>query len=544
MMTLLACAVLLAAGQAPEEAPVVPLHRQADHATIITINGPIESMTVQSVRRRLLDAIEDGSDAIVIQLDTPGGELMATLELCRMLKEDAPGNTTAWISPHAFSAGTIIALACRSIVIQPGGMFGDSAPVSPLGPIPQTERAKLESPILTEVIDSARRNHRDERIVQAFVSVGVELWLLQNTDTGERICVDAGEYEAIYGEEPPRTIPSITPSSELEGPGEHAMTPFFEQFTGPSGGSTPSNLSSLMQRPSSRPRLGSEDREAWQLVEQIVSNDRLLALTPSQGRDYGLIDGFVKDDADMKRFLGARTITTRNRSWSEAMTSFLVSWPVRLVLIVMFIVGSFIEMAAPGTGIFGVGAAVALLILLGAPWLAGMAQWWDILLVLLGLLMVGAELFIVPGTLLVGAAGAVCMLIGLVGTFVSGDMSSTEALDGIFRGMLVVFTAVVTAMIITATIAKRFESSQFARRFVLSSTVGSMRGAAGGITPGTGSLPVGTEGIAITDLRPAGRIQCGDTVVDAVSSGRWIETGARVRVVRSDMILEVEVIET
>lgn len=543
-MTLLAGALLLAAGQAQEEAPVVPAHRQAEHVTVITINGPIDGMTVQSVRRRLAEAVEAGSDAIVIRMDTPGGELMSTLELCRMLKADAPPNTTAWISPHAFSAGTIIALACRTIVIQPGGMFGDSAPVSPLGPIPQTERAKLESPILTEVIDSARRNHRDERIVQAFVSVGVELWLLRNTSTGERICVDAGEYEAIYGDEPPRTIPSITPSGELEGMGENALTPFFEQFTGAGADAAPGNLGSLMQRPSSRPRLGSEDRDAWQLVEQIISNDRLLALTPSQGRDYGLVDGLVRNDMELKRFLGARSITTRHRSWSEALTSFLISWPVRLVLIVIFIVSCFIEMAAPGTGVFGIGSAVALLILLGAPWLAGMAQWWDILLVLLGLLLVGAELFLVPGTLFVGAAGAVCILIGLVGTFVSGDMTSTETLDGIFRGMLVVFTGVVTAVVITGTIANRFQSSRFAQRFVLSSTVGSMHGAASsGGTSGTASMPVGTEGIAITDLRPAGRIRCGDTVVDAVSSGLWIETGARVRVVRSDMILEVEAID-
>ncbi|MBM44091.1 MAG: hypothetical protein CMJ36_03635 [Phycisphaerae bacterium] len=542
MLTLLAGMLLLVARTARDEAPVVPAHRQASHATIITINGPIDSMTVQSVRRRLADAVDEGSDAIVIRLNTPGGELMSTLELCRMLKEDAPANTTAWISPHAFSAGTIIALACRSVVIQPGGMFGDSAPVSPLGPIPQAERAKLESPILTEVIDSARRNHRDERLVQAFVSVGVELWLLRNTATGERICVDAGEYEAIFGEAPPSTIPSITPSTQLEGAGEDVLTPFFEQFSAPTAGAAPSDLSSMMQRPSSRPRLGSDDADEWELVEQIVSNDRLLALTPGQGRDYGLVDGFVGDEAEMKRFLGATIITTRDRSWSEALTSFLVSWPVRLVLIVIFIVGTFIEMAAPGTGVFGAGAAVALLILIGAPWLAGMAQWWDILLVFFGLLLIAVELFLVPGTLLVGAAGAVCMLIGLVGTFVSGDMTSTEALDGIFRGMLVVFTGVVTGVVITASIARRFESSRFAQRFVLGSTVGSMRGASGASEAGA-TLAVGTEGVAVTDLRPAGRIKCGDSVVDAVSSGRWIESGARVRVVRSDMILEVEVIE-
>ena len=92
----------------------------------------------------------------------------------------APPNTVAWIDPHAFSAGTV-ALACREIVIALG-MFGDSAPVSPLGPIPQTERAKIESP-LTEVVDLPDAT-ADERLVQAFVSLGIELWLLENAETG------------------------------------------------------------------------------------------------------------------------------------------------------------------------------------------------------------------------------------------------------------------------------------------------------------------------------------------------------------------------
>ena len=63
--------------------------------------------------------------------------------------------------------------------------MGDAAPITSLGPIPATERAKIESPLLTEVIDEARRHHYDERLVQAFVSVGIELWLLRDGSTGE-----------------------------------------------------------------------------------------------------------------------------------------------------------------------------------------------------------------------------------------------------------------------------------------------------------------------------------------------------------------------
>ena len=59
----------------------------------------------------------------------------------------------------------------------------------------------------------------------------------------------------------------------------------------------------------------------------------------------------------------------------------------------------------------------------------------------------------------------------------------------------------------------------------------------------TAPLAVGTEGVAITDLRPAGRVQCGDTIHDAVSSGQWIQCGASIKVVQSGMTIEVEEID-
>src|SRR5690606_34714401 len=79
--------------------------------------------------------------------------------------------------------------------------------------LPATERAKLESPLLDEVVDSARRNHYDENLVQSFVSVGVELWLIENGETGEKVFVDREEYRAAIGEEPPSELTSITPTN-------------------------------------------------------------------------------------------------------------------------------------------------------------------------------------------------------------------------------------------------------------------------------------------------------------------------------------------
>ena len=45
---------------------------------------------------------------------------------------------------------------------------------------------------------------------------------------------------------------------------------------------------------------------------------------------------------------------------------------------------------------------------------------------------------------------------------------------------------------------------------------------------------LGSEGIAMTDLRPSGTVLIGEERVDAVSESEWIEDGTDVRVVSSE----------
>jgi membrane-bound serine protease (ClpP class) len=171
----------------------VPAYRQANRVAILTIEGIIDSVTLMSLERRMKKAVADGADAVVLDINTPGGEMFSTLEICALLRNraDTPANVVAWIHPTAYSAGTIIALACREIVVAPGSTLGDAAPIDMFGrQMNPTERAKFLSPLLTEIVDSARRNHYDEKLVQAFIMLDQELWMIENFTTGERIFVD------------------------------------------------------------------------------------------------------------------------------------------------------------------------------------------------------------------------------------------------------------------------------------------------------------------------------------------------------------------
>jgi hypothetical protein len=272
----------------PTAPAAVPAYRQANTVAVLTVHGAIDGITLRSLERRVRQAKADGADAIVLDIDTPGGALDSTLDICHLIRTESPANTVAWINPQAYSAGTIIALACREIVVGPNSAFGDAAPISPFGYIPATERAKVESPLLTEVIDSARTNHYDEKLVEAFIGVGVELWMIENIDTGERAFVDRQEYQTLFGEDPPAQITPVAPPPGLQT--QPPVKPWFESLMPhePAGTGTVDREQIRQQieleqsRPSSRARLTKDDRDQWKLVKQVVSNDRLLVLKPRQ----------------------------------------------------------------------------------------------------------------------------------------------------------------------------------------------------------------------------------------------------------------------
>jgi membrane-bound ClpP family serine protease len=550
-----------AAGAPAQAPPPVPSFRRANEVAVLTIEGEIDAISLLSLERRIRAAIDDGAEAIVLEIDTPGGRLDATLDICNLIKDTAvtPANTVAWIHPQAYSAGTIIALACRELVVSPNATFGDAAPIQGMPIIglvemAPAERAKAEAPILGEVIDSARRNHYDENLVQAFVKVGIELWLVENATTGERIFVNRAECEMLTGAPPPDQIPTAAAApgaSDRVAPRWNSVIPRPDPAQAP--GLTEAEYQRQIQfqqsLPPLRAPLSETDRGQWRLVTQVDSADRLLTVKSPEALYYGLAAATIADDRQLAAFFGASTVRRYDRSWSEGLTRFLVSWPVRTLLIVVFLLSLFIELSAPGVGAFGASALVSLLLLVGAPALAGMAQWWEMLLIAAGVLLVGLEVFVVPGTGLPGVAGALCLITGLVGTFVTGDFTSPAGRGELGTGLIAVLTGIFAAVVGVWILSKHMRSFPFFDRLVLKAE---LRGTA--FSPSPGGPPragapagpaVGDVGTATTDLRPAGRAIIGDRAIDVQSRGSYIVQGSRIRVTSvGRYVVEVEEAET
>jgi membrane-bound serine protease (ClpP class) len=279
------------------------------------------------------------------------------------------------------------------------------------------------------------------------------------------------------------------------------------------------------------------DGDQWKLVKQVVSNDRLLVLKPPQALEYGLAAATIANDDQLKAYFGAQTLERYPRNWSETLAQFLINPIVRGVLLVIFVICLLIELAAPGMGVFGATAGLSLLIVIGAPWLAGMAQWWEILLIVVGLALIAVELFVIPGFGVAGVGGAGCVLVGLVGTFVSDDLSTPAGQSDLIAGVTATLTALLAAGIGAWLLFRQIETLPLLGRFILKAEVGEPQRAAAGagtglleaIGSGERPLETGSVGVAETDLRPAGRADFDGRLVLGCGSSPWDDSPSRLR---------------
>src|SRR5262245_49207949 len=75
-------------------------------AALIPIEGEINDIVRDSVKRRLDEARAAGAGTIIFKMDTPGGQVTSALDICRLIK-GVPRDvrTVAWVNPNAYSAG-------------------------------------------------------------------------------------------------------------------------------------------------------------------------------------------------------------------------------------------------------------------------------------------------------------------------------------------------------------------------------------------------------------------------------------------------------
>jgi membrane-bound serine protease (ClpP class) len=532
--------------------------RAADTVFVITLHGEIDSVTSYSIQRRLTQAADAGADAVVLDINSPGGELGAVLEITGAIKKSTVPITVAWINPQAYSGGAIIALACQEIVVTPAAQMGDAFPVTFTGEsgraglrgLTPDERTKLLPPLLADVVDSARRSGFDEYLVQAMVTDEIELWLIENPDTGQRYAINENEYRALFDRDPPRNkpmLPTATGSRQQRNPSEpvaedtgmpkpladeelhyRPAAPVLKNLT--------SAVTDRLTVTTKRPVLDASQRGQWTDLGYITDGSAAIVLGTSEMKAFGFSSATVANDEELKAFFGAKTIVRMDQSWSETASRFLTTMGVRFVLIAVFLLALFIEMSSPGIMLPGAIAIGAGVLLIAPPMIIGMANWWEIGAILLGIVFIMLEIFVLPGFGIFGIIGLVALFGGLIGTFIPNGAGISDPGTGAvaLKGMVTILLALFTAGIGMYFVSKHFGSLPLLGRLILENRSDDERELSLTALMGDANdalVDVGDEGVTTTPLKPVGQAEINDRIVDVVSDLGFIDPGTPVRVI-------------
>jgi len=451
---------------------------------VVPIEGTIDSGLAESVARRIDDARDEGAECIVFEIDTYGGEVFAAEKITHAifpLPEERGGaiHTIAFVKEKAISAGVLIAMSCREIYMEYGSRMGDCEPilVSP-GEGILTAPEKIQSPLRAEFRKFAERNGYPVAIAEAMVTK--ELGVVRIRFEGES---ESRYYSVVEADEWP-----------------------------------------------------DEKRERIAEEEILVRKGELPTFTFLEAERLGLSHGTVQSREDLLSRISTPGGTDRvlEITWSEEMVRILQAW--KFLLFIIGVIGLYLEFKAPGFGAPGVVGILALALFFFSSYLSGLAEVWEILVFILGVVLLAVELFVLPGFGIPGVLGIFLILLSFYlasQPFVIPG-SRPDTVSGAYememlRAWLVHFAlSVLGCLVAIAVLARTLPRTPLYRRLVLAPAP-LARGAS--VDPEATPELLGSVGISLTKLRPAGKARFGDRRVDVVAEGEFLEAGVPVRVV-------------
>ena len=505
-----------------------------ERAVIIPIEDEITDITLEGIKHRLERVKADNVPLVIFEMNTPGGALEPTLEICTTIRDLREQNVRSivWVNKNAYSAGTIIALAADGIAMARNATMGDCQPImiTTVGaePIPEGIEAKAISPILAELRHSARDGGYPMVMVTALVRPGMKVFWIENLKTGERRFADARERDQLFGLDTP-----------------------MKESTGKDESDGKSKSSSRTERVEPIP--DSQSKTDWRYVKQdsvlgqveqpiIGGRDisELLTMRDNEALAYGFSMATLGSREDLRSFFHITgPIDKIETTYMETFIAWLASPLVRSVLFVLMLLGAYAEFHAPGLSLAGAVALIALVLFLGAPYLAGYTVTWEIVAVLLGLVLIAVELFLIPGFGVAGILGLLLLGIGLIASFVPAE-PPTPSREGFYwpqmpqtytyfrHGLYSLATGLTGGIIGMVVLARFLPKVPVAGRIIAPNP---QHDAVQADDPYAGIVEAGDRGRSETLLRPAGKARFGEHLVDVVSMGDYIEPGVPVEVV-------------
>ena len=271
-------------------------------------------------------------------------------------------------------------------------------------------------------------------------------------------------------------------------------------------------------------------------VPGLIDSTRVLTFTADEAVKWGYAEAKAESVDDVMAQLDhspeSYSIEEYRPDWLDHLIGFFTNPAVQAVLIMIIVGGIYMELHSPGVGFPSAAAIIAAVLYFLPLYITGIASSWIILLFVLGVMLIVLEVFVVPGFGITGIAGITCIcaavILGLIEHY-TFSLSHLNA-DAVWSSMVIflagIFLAVGAIWYLTSS-----HGPKWVRRHTELMLTQQVKDGYIGVDMAPVNY-IGLEGAAVTDMRPAGKVEINGEVLDAVATRGFIHAGARVRVMK------------
>ncbi|MBP9925298.1 MAG: nodulation protein NfeD [Cyclobacteriaceae bacterium] len=362
-----------------------------------------------------------------------------------------------------------------------------------------------------------------KEIVDRLMSVKVPLWVFINSDAASAGALISIACDSIYMA-PGATIGAAT---VVDG----------------SGGAAPDKYQSYMRSimRSTAEENGRDPRIAEGMVDEKIVIDsikqagKVITFTTSEAIANGYCEAKVESIADIlkRNKIESYDIETYQLSAAEKIIAIFLNPFISGILILVIIGGLYFELQTPGVGFPLIAAITALALYLVPYYLNGLADYWEIIALFIGVLLIAAEIFVIPGFGIAGIAGISLTVISLILIMLNNDFFNFEfvPLENIIAASFAMIGGLVGGGLLLFFGGARFTKTKAFQRMALTET----QQVSDGYTVNSfNSNLLGKVGKAHTILRPSGKVLIDDEVYDAFTRGDFVEQGDTIEVIGTE----------
>ncbi|MDG1976742.1 MAG: NfeD family protein [Akkermansiaceae bacterium] len=211
------------------------------------------------------------------------------------------------------------------------------------------------------------------------------------------------------------------------------------------------------------------------------------------------------------------------------------------VLILVGLGGGYFELKTPGFGIGGIICLSAFALFFFGNYMAGnMAGYELAALFVIGIALIGVEVFVIPGFGVAGITG-LFLLVGAVvfsmfdgvtwQTYQWGGSEEVSFADALRKPTMNLAIGIFGSLFLLFLMMRFLPKVSFIDKTMLPSSLG--RGNGNDQEVGVGALS-GRTGIAVTDLRPNGKAEVDGKLLEVLADGVFLDEGEPVRVISDD----------